>query len=262
MTSAFSLTGRRAVVTGASSGIGYATAVSLAREGADVATIALPSGDGLERVAQEIAAAGRRAIVVEGSTADADVVEAVAQRVEDEWGGIDIWVNNAGQLLVRPFLEMTDEEWHGLLATNLHGYYHGCRAALKRMAPQRSGRIVNVTSVTITQPIADLTAYIASKGAVMALTRVLALEFGPLGIGVNAVAPGATDTNLSRDAYTPEVRRAYEERIALGHIAAPEDIADAIVLLASDAARYVTGQELIVDGGLALNGNVGIEAVD
>lgn len=246
-------------MTGASSGIGYATAVALAREGADVATIALAAGDGLERVAAEIERAGRNAIVVEGSTADATTVESFAQRVEDEWGAIDIWVNNAGQLLVRPFLVMSDDEWHGLLATNLHGYYHGCRAALKRMAPRRSGRVVNVTSVTVTQPIADLTAYITSKGAVLGLTRVLALEFAPLGIGVNAVAPGATRTPLSRDAYTPEVTRAYEERIALGRIAAPEDIADAIVFLASDAARYVTGQELIVDGGLALNGNVGIK---
>lgn len=257
----FDLTGKRAVVTGASSGIGQATAVALAAAGADVASLHLPDADGAARTVQLVGDSGRRALMVEGTTADADVVEAFAQRVEDELGPIDVWVNNAARLLVRPFLEMSDSEWRGVLDVNLDGYYHGCRSALRRMAPRGRGRIVNVTSITANQVISDLSAYIAAKGGVVSLTRALALEFGGSGVRVNAVAPGAIETALNAHIYTPEVRRRYEERIAVGRIGKPPDIARAIVFLASDEADYVTGHELVVDGGMTLNGNVGF-AVD
>jgi NAD(P)-dependent dehydrogenase (short-subunit alcohol dehydrogenase family) len=119
------------------------------------------------------------------------------------------------------------------------------------------GRIVNITSVAGLQPISDLSAYCTAKGAVRALTQVLAVEFGSRGISVNALAPGATDTPLNKAAYTPEVRATYEERIPLGRIASPEEVADAVVFLTTDAARYVNGAELICDGGIILNGSVG-----
>lgn len=254
------VSGRRAVVTGASSGIGQATAIALARAGADVASLHLPDADGAAETVAAIEAAGRRALLLEGTTADADQVEAFADRVERELGPIDIWVNNAARIMVRPFLEMSDAEWHDLLGSNLHGYYHGCRAALRRMEPRGAGRIVNVSSITAIQPISDLAAYIAAKGAVVALTKALALEFGPRGIAVNAIAPGATETALTAHMYTPEVRRTYEQRIAVGRVGVPEEVADAVVFLASDAARYVTGHELVVDGGMILNGNVGFAA--
>jgi 3-oxoacyl-[acyl-carrier protein] reductase len=250
------LSGKRAVVTGASSGIGQATAIALARAGADVASIHLP-GDGAEQTAAEVERLGRRALMVDGDTSDADQVEAFATRVEEDLGPIATWVNNAARLFLRPFLEMTDEDWHGVLGPNLHGYYHGCRAALRRMVPRGAGRIVNVSSITATQPISDLSVYVTAKGGVVALTRALGVEFAQHGIGVNAVAPGAIETALTAGAYTPEVRRTYEERIAAGRIGQPDDIADAVLFLASDAARYVVGQELIVDGGMVLNGNVG-----
>lgn len=254
----FQLAGTRAVVTGSSQGIGKATAIALARAGANVAGMYKWGADSANDAARAIRGLGRDAIMLEGDTGDPAQVDALALAAVDAWGGIDIWVNNAARLMVKPFLELSDEDWHGLLAANLHGYFYGCRAAARQMAAQGTGgRIVNVTSVSHIQPIANLSAYISAKGAIAALTKVLALELAPHGIVVNAIAPGATDTPLNKDAYTPDVRRNYEQRIALGRIASAEEIADALLFLVSSGSRYLTGQELLVDGGMTLNGNVG-----
>ena len=250
----FDLSGRSAVVTGASSGIGAAIAVALAHAGADVAGIALEEApETTAAIEQE----GRKAVMLVGSTGDRATVEDLAKTAVDRFGRIDIWVNNAARLLVKPLVEMTDDDWHGLLAANLHGYFYGCRAAAERMLAQGSGRIVNVGSAATVQAVPGLGAYTAAKGAIIGLTKVLALELAPANVTVNAVAPGATDTALNEEAYTPEVRQTYRERIPLGRIAEPEEVADVVVFLASDAARYVTGQELLVDGGLTINGAVG-----
>jgi NAD(P)-dependent dehydrogenase (short-subunit alcohol dehydrogenase family) len=251
------LTGKVAVVTGASRGIGSATAVALAQAGADVASLHLAdAAKGPETVAA-VEALGRRALFHEGTTAHDATVEAFADAVEAQLGPIDIWVNNAARLLVRPFLETDEAEWKSVIASNLSGYRNGCRAALARMVLRRRGWIVNVASVTNVQPIANFSAYVTAKCGVVAMTKALALEFAPFGITVNAVSPGAIDTPLNVEAYTPAVRRAYNKRIAVGRLGHPSEIADAIAFLVSDGARYITGHELIVDGGLILNGNVG-----
>jgi NAD(P)-dependent dehydrogenase (short-subunit alcohol dehydrogenase family) len=252
------LTGKRAVVTGASQGIGAAVAVALARAGAKVAFNFKSASAEAERTAAEVRASGSEAIVLQGDCGDAAHIDELAGRAVGAWGGIDVWINNAARLMVKPFLEMTDDDWHGLLAANLHGYYYGCRAAARQMVAQGGGgRIVNITSIVDIQPIAELSAYVTAKGGIIGLTKTLAVELGPYDITVNALSPGATNTPLNAVAYTPEVRRNYEHRIPMGRIASPEEIADPIVFLASDASRYVTGVELVVDGGMILNGNVG-----
>jgi NAD(P)-dependent dehydrogenase (short-subunit alcohol dehydrogenase family) len=254
----YDLTGKRCVVTGASRGIGAAAAIALARAGADVAFTYRGADAGAEETAAAVRAEGRRVVVLKGDTGDPAHVDELAAAAVAAFGGLDVWINNAAALLVKPFLELDDDDWHGLLRANLHGYYYGCRAAARQLVAQGDGgRIVNVTSIVFIQPIADLTAYVTAKGGILGLTRTLAVELGPHQITVNALSPGATDTPLNQVAYTPEVRRNYNERIPLGRIASPEEIADPFVFLASDASRYVTGLELVVDGGMVLNGNVG-----
>lgn len=251
----FDLTGTRAVVTGLAQGIGAAVAVALARAGADVAGIDLERADG---TVSAIEGLGRRAVAVRGSTGDAAVVEELADTAVRELGGIDVWVNNAARMLAKPLLETTDDDWHGLLASNLHGFFYGCRAAARRMVTAGSGgRILNMGSISGLVGVGGIGAYTAAKGGIAALTKALAVELAPAGITVNTLAPGAVDTPLNRDVYTPAVRRVYGERIPLGRIGTAEEIADAAVFLCSPAARYVTGQQLVVDGGFVVNGTVG-----
>lgn len=259
----YALTNKRVVITGASQGIGAAAAVAFAHAGADVAFTYRSATDRANETAEAIRQAGRRALVLQGDTGDPAHIDELAAATVAAFGGIDVWVNNAAALMVKPFLDLTNDDWHGLLAANLHGYFYGCRAAIRQMLEQGTGgRIINVTSIVDIQPIAEMTAYVTAKGGILGLTKTLAVEFGPHGITVNAISPGATDTPLNLEAYTAQVRANYNSRIPLGHIATPDEVADPFIFLASDASRYTTGIELLVDGGMALNGNVGHARMD
>jgi NAD(P)-dependent dehydrogenase (short-subunit alcohol dehydrogenase family) len=257
MSATFELVGPTAVVTGVSQGIGRAIAVALAAAGANVVGAYRSHHDGAEAVRRQIAETGRQAITVQADTGDPTTAERLAHEATSRFGSLDIWVNNAARLMVKPLVDTTDEDWHGLLAANLHGFFYGSRAAARAMYPQRRGRIINVTSAADILVVANLGAYIAAKGAILGLTKTLALEAAEYDVTVNAVAPGATDTPLNASAYTPEVRATYERRIPLGRIGSEDEIADAVVFLASEASRYITGHELVVDGGLVINGTVG-----
>jgi NAD(P)-dependent dehydrogenase (short-subunit alcohol dehydrogenase family) len=257
MATTVDLVGPSAVVTGVSRGIGRAVAVALAAAGANVAGCYRSDHEGAESVRRQIEAEGRQAVIVQADTGDPATAERLATEAVDRWGSLDIWVNNAAGLMVKPVVETTDDDWHGLLAANLHGYLYGCRAAAKVMYGQERGRIINITSAADIQAVANLGAYITAKGGILGLTKTLALEAAEHDVTVNAVSPGATDTPLNVTAYTPQVRATYEQRIPLGRIGSEEEIADVVVFVASTASRYLTGQEIVVDGGLVINGTVG-----
>ena len=159
---------------------------------------------------------------------------------------------------MKPFLETTNEDWHGLMAANFHGYYYGCQAAARQMIPQGGGRIVNVTSIVDIQPIADLSAYVAAKGGIVALTKVLAVELGPLRHHGQRARAGC-DGHAAQPGRLHARRAAYLQRADSRSVGSrrPRRSRTRSLFLASDASRYVTGHELVVDGGMVLNGNVG-----
>ena len=248
------LEGRRALVTGASSGIGRATALRLGEEGARVA-VNYPSEKeraDAEAVATRIDPAGERAYTVRADVGvEADVVRMV-EACRERFGGLDLLVNNAGIESQAPTLEMTLEAWEHVLRTNLTGAFLCLREAGRLMAAQRQGVIVNISSVHEFIPWPGYAHYCASKGGLKLLTQTVALEWAPLGIRVVAIAPGAIATPLNSAVLDdPEALREVEAEIPLRRLGQPEEIAAAVGRVAGEEAAYLTGTTLVVDGGMS-----------
>lgn len=249
----FDLTDKVALVTGASSGIGRAAVLALAKQGARVAAAARRI-DKLQALADEHNAKGLTILPVPMDVTKPDEVNAGIKAVISKWEKIDILVNNAGILTTTPFMEMTEETWDSTLNTNLKGYFLVAQAAAKEMAQNKSGRIINITSIDsggIGHGEAELVHYTASKGGVIGFTEALAVELAPLGILVNAIGPGIIDTDLNKDiSENPQMFQNIIGRIPLKRFGKPEEIAAVIVFLASDEASYITGSTFYADGGL------------
>jgi 3-oxoacyl-[acyl-carrier protein] reductase len=243
------LAGRVALVTGGSRGIGRAIAEELARAGATVIFTYVSNASAAAEVEKAIAEAGGKAKAVRCDVSDHEAVDALVAQIVQEHGGIDIAVNNAGVTRDQLILRMKPEDFDAVIATNLRGAWSVCRAVVKPMMKKRAGRIINLSSVVAGMGNPGQSNYAASKGGLEALTRSLAREIGSRAITVNAVAPGFIDTDMTRE-LSDEVRSALVERIPLGRLGSAADVAAVVRFLASDAAGYVTGQVIHVNGGL------------
>ena len=246
----FSLTGKVAIVTGSSRGIGRAIAEGLAGAGASVAVNGR-NAESTKAAAQAIVDGGGASLAVIADVSKSADVETLVQKAVERFGRLDILVNNAGiSPYYKPAETMTEAEWDEVIAVNLKGVFLCCQAAGRVMIPQKSGRIINITSIGGQAALPRLIAYCAAKGAVDQITRVLAVEWAQHRILVNAIAPGYVETDLTKGLSENTTRRdTLIRQVPLGRLAKPEEIVGAAIYLASDAASYVTGQMLCVDGG-------------
>ncbi len=243
------LEGRQAVVTGGGSGIGRAVARRFAAHGASVVVLDI-DGDGAKHTAEEV---GGTAIAVDVTDADA-LQEAVADAAR-HLGGLSIMVNNAGGSTMAPLAGWDPAEWDRIVRLNLTGVFNGMRAAVPHLLASGGGAVVSTASISATRPSAGETPYSAAKAGVIALTASAALEYGPT-IRVNAVAPGMIRTNLTRPLLEllPDADEHYARMTPAARVGEPEDVADVVLFLCSDLARFITGQTLVVDGGMTLHG--------
>lgn len=241
-----------AIVTGARRGIGQGIALSLAKAGANVVVSDIDQGD-CQKVVKEIEKLGREGLAVKCDVSSKGEVEAMVKATMDKFGRIDILVNNAGIAVFKPFLELSEEDWDKTLDINLKGQFLCAQAVAKEMVKKKYGKIINIASVASGQVgvgFPNLAHYCASKGGVVAMTEELALELTPMGINVNAIGPGVIETPMTKDLLSDKkTKQGILARVPKGRTGRPEDVAQAVVFLASDGADYVTGATLFVDGG-------------
>ncbi|MBI4313834.1 MAG: 3-oxoacyl-[acyl-carrier-protein] reductase [Candidatus Omnitrophica bacterium] len=242
------LAGKTAFVTGAGKGIGRAIALKFAQEGADVA-ICARTAQTLEEVQRQIEAAGRKALCLPLDVSNGPAVEAAVQTILDKFGKLDILVNNAGVTRDALLVRMKPEDWEEVIAVNLKGTFLCTRAVARAMMRQRSGRIINLASVVGLTGNAGQTNYAASKAGIIGLTKSVARELAGRGITANALAPGFIETEMTQALDGP-MKEYWLKQIPVGRFGQPSDVAEAAVFLASDAAGYITGQVLQIDGGL------------
>tara|TARA_Y100000817_G_scaffold130538_1_gene102328 strand:- start:1624 stop:2370 length:747 start_codon:yes stop_codon:yes gene_type:complete len=245
------LDGKKALVTGASRGIGKAIAIRLATEGVSVGVNYNASEQEAAKVVDEIQSLGGNAIILKGSVADSLEVQSLIQAAEDKLGGLDILVNNAGITKDNLIMRLPEEDWDQVIDTNLKGAFLCTKAALRSMVRQRSGRIINMSSVVAITGNAGQSNYTAAKAGLIGFTKTVAKEVASRGITVNAIAPGFIETQMV-DAISSQLQQKILERIPLGYFGTPEDVAGVVAFLASEDARYVTGQVIGIDGGLSL----------
>ncbi len=244
-----------ALVTGAASGIGRATAALFGQEGAKVMCADLDA-EGAERVAQQITGSGGEAASLQADVSQAADVERMVRQTVERWQRLDVLVNNAGILFLSPITQVPEEEWDRVMSINLKGVFLGCKYAIPQMVGQGKGVIVNTASISGLRGFATYGTYGASKGGVVQLTKAVAVEFARMNVRVNCVCPGVIDTAfLDQGVVMLGIDRAeLEARLGQGHpmgrIGRPEEVAAAILFLASEEASFITGVALSVDGGL------------
>lgn len=247
----FELNGKVALVTGARQGMGKSHALTLAKQGAKVVVTDIDEND-CQKVAEEIKSQGGEAIAFKLDVSKAEEVEQVFNSAVKHFGRLDILVNNAGVFNPKPFLEITESDWDKLIDINLKGEFFCAQKAAKEMAKNKWGRIINIASISSGGVGIGMewgSHYTASKGGVIGMTEAMAIELAPLGINVNAIAPGAIDTPMLRTGAEAEELQKYTQDIPLKRIGKPEEVSAAVAFLASEESSYITGATFYVDGG-------------
>ncbi|MFC7784403.1 3-oxoacyl-[acyl-carrier-protein] reductase [Rossellomorea sp. GCM10028870] len=245
------LEGKVALVTGASRGIGREIALELAREGCNVAVNYSGSEAKANEVVDEIKGLGREAIAVQCNVSDSDAVQAMVKETISQFGSVDILVNNAGITKDNLLMRMKEAEWDDVININLKGVFLCTKAVTRQMMKQRSGRIINISSIVGVSGNPGQANYVAAKSGVIGLTKTTAKELAPRGITVNAIAPGFISTDMT-DQLPEDVRNEMLRQIPLSRFGDPKDIAKVVTFVASDSAAYMTGQTLHIDGGMVM----------
>ncbi len=248
----FELRGQVALVTGASKGLGRSMSMALAEAGADVVMVARGPVK-LAEAEKEVADMGVRTLAIAADVTVAEDVEKMVGQALAKFGKIDILVNNVGTFVGRPVVESTTDEWYDMINTNLTTTYLCCRAVGKHMIERKRGKVVNMAAAMGAFGARNASAYCASKGGVIQLTRALAVEWAKYGITVNSIAPGTMETEItSKMLEDPKVRKAVEGTIPMNRVGYPSDLAGAVIFLSASGSDYITGQTMFVDGGFSV----------